>query len=381
MCYRTSTVLVDDSFKIQDSRLRISGHLLACLCCAISHFSFLTALAYAIELSSIISLAQAQVMSHGKHGSCFLILCVCTACVLLSVMNDIDRHNLRSTSLLLGHSSRRHLLLNFDPKTITAKTPPPGTIAVVMNTPKCGTTGLADMFARSFDCRGKSPQQTGEVLAYSCPEQRTLVRTHDYEGGVQVLQSIREQQEPNQKCIVVTAIRNPETWLSSLYMQSADGYALCQAEISVDDFVQRYRNWIVQNAMRVRAAVESVRPRLLRDFGATSLTSEMEKIQANGGYSLLKEQKNSNFNGGRPFGNCELLFLRMEDHDKWPQIMDSVMPGLVDLVKSPARTETCPVIAEHYGAIQNYKLTEDEKVSIIGGNVHVEEYFRVYGLI
>mmetsp|Transcript_11170 Transcript_11170/g.15674 ORF Transcript_11170/g.15674 Transcript_11170/m.15674 type:complete len:312 (-) Transcript_11170:55-990(-) len=256
--------------------------------------------------------------------------------------------------------------------------PDPDILGVIINTPKCGTAGLTQSFEESFyPCLENKKNITAEHVQYfECAEGRGVIRSHDLERGMEAIKEIRTDAAP-QQCLVVTAIRHPEHWLPSLFLQCREGNVLCHADVSREEYFQRYHDWLMfeREMDKARNTVREVRPILLKAFGATSLESEMIKVQKNGGYSLLENPEPEGV-----FKNCKLLFLRMEDHERWPSILADVMPGM-RYSKASSRIDKCPKTADHYKALQDYKLSEEEKASVLGDDPDMREYFSAYGLL
>jgi len=250
------------------------------------------------------------------------------------------------------------------------------TFVGVINTPKCGTGGLSGSFVNAFDPCNEATRPFPSTVRYDCPEQRHIVRAHNVDGAVQVYKNVRDR-HPIQKCFLVTAIRGPQEWLPSLFLQRHEE-SLCNAEMSSkEEMMDLYRHWLLNESDQVREAAGSVRPVLFNEFGQTTLTEQMQRVEENGGYAFLSpppqsEEQPSNF------PNCELLFLRMEDKDRWSEIIHRFMPG-VRYERNRSRTEQCPNIAEYYLAIQEYRLNSAELKAVIQNDPHTAEYFRVYG--
>mmetsp|Transcript_11377 Transcript_11377/g.17609 ORF Transcript_11377/g.17609 Transcript_11377/m.17609 type:complete len:310 (+) Transcript_11377:124-1053(+) len=249
------------------------------------------------------------------------------------------------------------------------------TVALILNTPMSGTSSLTHSFARSFGC--KKDKQFHNVDHHSCENGKDVLRTDHPGHGSEALATIRPCLQERNKCIVVTSIRNPRTWLPAMFMNSpSGGRKLCHADVSQEYFFEKYREWIMTEIEDIREKIMQVRPTLLEHFGSSGLTDEFKKMDTSGGYSLL-----NNPDPLGSFNNCELLFLRMEDAARWPEIVEKVVPG-VRYKRLDSKSEVnCPEVSAHYHALQNYEYTLLEKYLIIGGNKDIEEYFNVYGLI
>jgi len=265
----------------------------------------------------------------------------------------------------------RVLRLQVDPKTVTKKSSD-NPLLIVLNTPKSGTGGLTSTFTKSHQCWYKKKPKVKEFAKVSTSpcEDATILRSHE---PAETAVAARYHHKPDLKCLIATAIRSPETWLPSLFMQQNSG-ALCHTTLTIKDFTSKYKAWLVGNSESIREIVNLVRPGLLEDYG-TNLTDVMETVNKNNGYSLL-----SNASPSSGFDGCELLFLSMEYNSYWPDIFASVLPGTIHKEYHQDRVGMCPEIADHYKAIQSYKLTKEERAVVINNDQAVEEYFSVYGL-
>jgi len=250
-----------------------------------------------------------------------------------------------------------------------------GTIVAIINTPKCGTGSLHGSFSHSLQCRDGTLEGVDRVTySTGCRQGIDTVRTHVVDAGAKAIAALR--QNPQEKrCVVATAIRHPKTWLPSIFMQK-DGRTLCQKDVSYEEFYNAYHEYIMKESSSefIISSILSARPELFKEFG-TTLTAEMEKVEVNGGYSLQESVST----GGRPFDNCELLFLKMEDNDAWPDIIANLYPG-IRYRPNEKRVEACPLIADNYAKLAEHQFTDEEKANIIRGNSDVAEYFAVYGL-
>mmetsp|Transcript_21032 Transcript_21032/g.32332 ORF Transcript_21032/g.32332 Transcript_21032/m.32332 type:complete len:302 (+) Transcript_21032:285-1190(+) len=251
-------------------------------------------------------------------------------------------------------------------------------IIAVINTPKCGTNGLTQTFIKSLRCRHRNVGIKSESTGYRrCRHGGGVIRTHDFERGREALKEVRPD-STIQKCTVITSVRHPEHWLPSVFLQSrTGGHDLCDADITREEYFQRYHDWLMTDyeMEKVRKSVNSVRPGLLEAFGGSILSYEMKKIEANGGYSLLENPLPNDV-----FNNCKLLLLRMEDSDKWQKILYNIVPG-VRYSETVSRVEKCPKTADHYRALQEYHLSFQEIVSVVGMDLHMLDYFNAYGIL
>jgi len=253
-----------------------------------------------------------------------------------------------------------------------------GNLVVILNTPKCGTGSLTATFEKSFECTREHREKEDEeyVGIYSCPDNNIVLRTHNVQEGKKTIKDMR-QQHPPKKCLVVSAVRDPQTWIPSLFMQKFEK-ELCNADADDNLLVDKYREWYQSPEGRelISSVSQWVIPELLQEFGGVSLSEVFKSMDFYGGYSVLLHP--STYGIGDAFYNCELLMLRMEDHQIWPDIMTSILPG-VSYYQIPSRPKLCPKIATQYDDLKKHVIPHEEKMAIIDSDPGVEEYFRVYG--
>lgn len=268
------------------------------------------------------------------------------------------------------------LLHKQDPRTIQAKEAPvapssdggtTGTIVAVLNTPKSGTGTLTSHFYKSFHC--------------PCPDGKNAVfRSHTLQEGAAHLAKMRKKY-PNHRCVITTAIRDPRTWIPSWFMEThKNEYCLRKGVKPMETarLMQEYRRWLGDKSNNIRAVVGIIRPKLLTEFGAPNVRAEFDKMNANGGYTHLVHSGGDENN---VYAGCELLFLRMEDSDAWPNILSQHVPGTETVIEvQGARMDRCPgVTKDQYKALLEYELTKEEKERIIAGDEYTIEYFDLYG--
>jgi len=280
----------------------------------------------------------------------------------------------------------------------------------IINTPKCGTGGLFDYFFRSFQCQETNLPKTQvdhsapETGLNGCPHGYALQRGHLIDHATKALETNLNIIQKD-KCLVVSAIRDPATFLPSLFMEKHDNLCALAEERKHKPrhTLKLYREWLKLDAKFFYFPGISY---LLNEFGAESLTSEMEKMNRNGGFSVLPhpsklQHQNSiksdvekheishekaSSNHQSPYSNCDFLFLKLEDHGNWRFIFDRIMivpenerPIYYKKPSGSNREKLCPALKEHYHAIQNYKLSNKEKSHIISNIPYMAEWFQIYG--
>ena len=221
---------------------------------------------------------------------------------------------------------------------------------------------------KSLKCRKRTREIDGAYLYSGCSHGGAAIRTHRTSVAIKQLEAARN---PQQKCVITTAMRNPQTWLPSLFMQQSP--RLCDTDMSYEEFYNEYHVYIMKNKNWGRV-INEVRPPILHNFG-TDLKSAAEETKRNGGYALY----NTFGETSGPFQNCELLFLDMDARENWYEIFDALYPG-VHYGRNQQRVNMCPKVADHYRAIQYHELTEEQKEHIIGSDSDVRDYFNAYGM-
>jgi len=273
-------------------------------------------------------------------------------------------------------------------------------VIAVINTPKCGTGGLTTGASQTLQC-GVGQEPILGVQHKDCQDGH-VIRTHNVVNGMQLLNDIRKSfkqqkqqkghEDDQQQCLIITAVRDPQTWLPSLFLESNkvelcglnEGESTSRQKRLSKKVLRMYKHWMNTDMHRVRWGLNYVRPQLLEEFG-TNLRTEMENIERNGGYSLIQHPSSSPlYDRDNVLNGCELLFLRMEDHDKWPSILSSLLPGGFTYDKPLGRVDLCPNIKEVYKELLEYKLPYRDRNTIIGDDSkspHILDYFNAYGYL
>jgi len=243
----------------------------------------------------------------------------------------------------------------------------PGSVIAVITTPKTGTTSLTQNFKNGWKC--EKVDQKPFFISYECPDERLLVRSHQFGAGAQVVQQHR-QEHPAGHCLLVTSIRNPVDWLPSLYYQKEN---ICKnTSVTKNDMLEDYKLFLANQSLILTSA-ETALPGLMREFTFGSLKEQAKIMDQNGGYSILSPA----FPGGT-FAGCELLLLRMEQHEQWPEVIKSMVPE-IKFSKGKSGASQCPELADHIKMLQNYELTMEERTRIYnyGGGL-MADWFDAY---
>jgi len=243
----------------------------------------------------------------------------------------------------------------------------PGTVVAVINTAKMGTGGLSQNFINTWDCIDAVKVPTH--LTYNCPNDRMVLRTHDVNVGAEVIKTHR-QEHPEGQCLIVSVIRDPVAWLPSLYAQKKK---ICEAaSMPKEEMLQDYKRFLAYLTV-IDQSAESCLPRLINDFNGGSLIDQFKIMDQNGGYSILNAKHDSDFAG------CKFLFLRMEQSDRWPDIIKMMVPEN-KFYRGQSQESLCSALSDHIQMLQRYELTKEEKMAIYShGSPLVVDWFDSYG--
>ena len=266
-----------------------------------------------------------------------------------------------------------------------------GTVVAIINTVKSGTESLVGTFSRSW--RPCTESSSAKITTNQCGN-NYIVRTRDTEEARDYLRTTRSE-NPDIQCLVVTAVRNPRTSIPSMFF---DNRNYCEPDSSeyVGDNVSReailddYIDWLEGplGVGQIANGISSVIPKLMYDIYDTSITEEFRKMdetrdsvrriipKSGPGFSLISPPaKLQSSDDG--FAGCDMLFLRVEDSEAWPSIIQSFFPGAIyHLGKS--RRDICPAMSEHYTTLQNYDISYKQIARLISVNAYVDELFRAY---
>jgi len=243
----------------------------------------------------------------------------------------------------------------------------PGTVIAVINTAKAGTGGLTQNFARLWGCTDSNHYLSH--ITFKCPKDRLVIRSHQFDGGMQAIQQ-HQQKNSGGKCLIITAMRNPAAWLPSLYIQQT--HFCANVTMTKDAMFKDYKNFIATGSF-IASSAESCLPALMKEFNFGSLVEQAKIMDQNGGYSILAPSSSESSLSG-----CELLFLRMEESDQWPEIIQLMVPTN-EFLRGQSRTSQCPDLAEHIQMLQDYDLTRDERVYLHNyGKGFMADWFDAY---
>ena len=102
---------------------------------------------------------------------------------------------------------------------------------IVLNTPKCATGNLQTMFGTLLKC--DAVKEVGEQhILRSCPDGSSVYRSHDTEATKKYY--AEKGTLNNGRCVVVSAVRNPKSFLYSRFFETRRQWRVMCGDIDVD---------------------------------------------------------------------------------------------------------------------------------------------------
>jgi len=238
----------------------------------------------------------------------------------------------------------------------------PGTLIAIMNTARMATGSLFLAFRNSWSCSAVPPVDA--VRSLNCDNNRLVFRTHWFNAGVKQIQNHRKDHSEGQ-CLIVAAIRSPETWFASIFLQMN---TVWQTD---ENILDNYRSFIASDNF-IPVLLDTL-PTILREFNAGSLTTQMKIIDQNAGYSFLGPAPHESSVAG-----CEGLLLSVEHSHRWKEILEMIDPN-IQFESSPSRMETNPMSVDQIKIVADYQLTYEEKKAIYTkGGPFIADWFDAY---
>eukprot|EP00586_Coscinodiscus_wailesii_P017808 CAMPEP_0172510490 /NCGR_PEP_ID=MMETSP1066-20121228/228834_1 /TAXON_ID=671091 /ORGANISM="Coscinodiscus wailesii, Strain CCMP2513" /LENGTH=284 /DNA_ID=CAMNT_0013289455 /DNA_START=199 /DNA_END=1050 /DNA_ORIENTATION=- len=248
------------------------------------------------------------------------------------------------------------------------------TVIALINTPNSGTEEIFSHFSNSFGCTLQN-SQVDDVFYAPCvnPKSVSIVKSHDKRATVPLLRRLLrhlQQYEIPTECLIVTALRDPQKWFSTKFIENHKKMLCGMTDMTADEAIEEYQMWFERDAIYNRYMLQSVIRGFLNKYGVT-LSKQMKLMQKNGGYSVvppvpaLKEIQGR----GVPVESvCSLLLLDYDKLRESPERFNDVLPGA--LYQSPKKRQMCSEDAARYKtirrAIRSYKFTNEELEKFIG---------------
>ena len=112
----------------------------------------------------------------------------------------------------------------------------------------------------------------------------------------------------------------------------------------------------------------------MNEFSSSDLITQSGLMDTNQGFSVLGPASPESMIHG-----CKLLFLRDEESELWPDIVQSRYPG-IQYQPGILEINIFPVSGEYMRPLLVYELSDPEVVNIIKrSGTFMEEWFKAYG--
>jgi len=234
-------------------------------------------------------------------------------------------------------------------------------IIAIINTPKTGTGELTN-------------------YASSNTKDTAVFRAHRSSAGLKAVSNHRLHfNDPSHQCLIMTSIREPSTWIKSLFMEK--NKILCEdSSMTMEKFFEKYLEWLPKFNYRLSSQDNPIKG-LLEEFGAPSLSYHFENFDRNGGYSVVLHPEEG------PLQGCKLLFLRLEDANNWSNALSShvyneIIPynPAIRNPSAPRQNRCSKDVNNFYDELLTYGLSDEERGILVNDDPLMEEYFELYGI-
>ena len=292
--------------------------------------------------------------------------------------------------------------------------------------------------------RNVSNQPVSRALWFDCAKESTVVQTHNLEAALRSVALLRKR-TPNTfykakeggssgnsasesgRCVVFTSVRDPRTWLPSLYFEKNKA-RLCEGDVSVDSALEGYKKWLgmgLNAAERAkslgRLSNSFVGHSVLSFWGEENMTHALEEVTAMGGAMSFRERlsrtkmaktaaataavaaakadarlasKKAKETSGKSvasaasgeggagieegFQGCSLVFLRVEfAESSWAEAIEASVEG-AKYRRTAATAKACPSAKPHYAAIKGYKVPARELDALTATRPGMRQALRYY---
>jgi len=241
----------------------------------------------------------------------------------------------------------------------------PATIWLI-NQVKCGTKSIQNSIGIALQCQianGKPWEQ------FDCSGGKKVFHGH---GSYKYIEKVKAMvDEENNKagtkpdrCIVVTAVRNPLNSIPSRFFQ-LNRKRFCAGAQSKEKIIEEYEEFLLGG---VPVTQVNTTAHMLRAFGAQNILETMKLLSDNGYIFLSQPEENGVWAG------CELLFLQI-DYDESNSNLDKGLDHAIESVKMIPQhilIEDCPKAEDNYHAVQNHGISNKliKKFSKINHDFH-----------
>jgi len=238
----------------------------------------------------------------------------------------------------------------------------------MISTPLMEATGFLPSVITPECMRKEMNAHDDKFSLFNCPEGHSVLQSRKFDTGSKVIEQYRKE-NPEDDCLIVTAIRDPMSWFQSYFLHSLDSkFSSCKLDewASKEAFLMEFKKFVqVKNP-----ALSNAIPDLLNEFNGGSLQDQVMIMERGGG------DEHSTILGPAPPGSivagCNLLLMKMKNID----------PNLEFVHKEWATEEECPQLPEYVKVITDYEMTIEEKQTIYqSGDDNLRDWFDAYGYL
>jgi hypothetical protein len=222
---------------------------------------------------------------------------------------------------------------------------------IVLNTAKCATGNLQTMFGSLLKCDAVKEVGEQHVLR-SCPDGSSVYRSHDTEATKKYY--AEKGTLNNGRCVVVSAVRNPQSFLYSRFFQTRRHF-LCDGSDDIPAVLANYGDWLMQfwpDAYRA--------PVVAGLFGLNDFNKVLERMHDGGGF-LHHFPKHD----GGVFGDCELIMLQVEKLSSVSHRLLHIFPGIAN-ISSKTTDDTCPDAKDVRNALKHMQFNSTMQERLFG---------------
>jgi len=230
----------------------------------------------------------------------------------------------------------------------------PATIWIV-NQPKCGTTSLTTSIKSALHCQPHEKWPSTEKVYSDCPGGQKVFWFHGkiIENVKKIVDKDMDQvgTKPD-RCIAITAVRNPFTLIPSRFFHD-NKERFCDGAQSKEEILEEYKEYLLGPMPSRQVATTAY---MLRAFGAQNILEAMQLLSENG-YAFLNRPKE---NG--PWAGCELLFLQIDYNESNSNLnkgLNLAVEG-AKMITRNVRIEECPKAEDNYHALRNYRIPDEQ---------------------
>jgi len=252
----------------------------------------------------------------------------------------------------------------------------------IVNQPKCGTGSLEQSVSRNLKCKQVDGVTYGEDMPakpktrfFDCPGEKKLFRSHWPETAGEIKQiadaHLESKGKKPEKCIVITAVRNPELSIPSRFFEPHK-VDWCDGLQSKEEVTEAYEKYLETSGTPQTQADTTAS--MLKAFGVMDIVGAMEQL-TDTGYAFFDEPEEDG-----PWAGCELLFLQIdyeENNKNLDRGLDYAVEG-VTMLQNMKREEQCPMAADNYHTLIEHGVAEHHIDRYSESNPEIRELITYY---